>query len=330
MDIKEKIKDFPQSPGIYMMRDDKGNIIYVGKSKSLRDRIKSYFVNSDNHSRKIKRMVKNISDITITTTDTELDALILECEKIQEIKPMYNTLMKKYENYCYIKINSQKGIYIVDHIENDDYIYFGPYTMERKLEEIKNIFIEVYKLPNCQKFTKCIRYDLNKCIGPCRSIENKDLYKDILENIIKILNGKNDEILNILTKQMNDTIQCLNFEEAQRIKKNMDLMNSLFRKQQIITKAVDNKLLIGWIKLNESLVKIYLIGYGKILYSKIIDLNKINDKIKEELTLDIRDRILKEKEKTKEIIDKSSIDFINIIYNYIENNKDINYMYVDL
>ena len=93
MDIKEKIKDFPQSPGIYMMRDDKGNIIYVGKSKSLRDRIKSYFVNSDNHSRKIKRMVKNISDITITTTDTELDALILECEKIQEIKPMYNTCL---------------------------------------------------------------------------------------------------------------------------------------------------------------------------------------------------------------------------------------------
>lgn len=125
---------------------------------------------------------------------------------------------------------------------------------------------------------------------------------------------------------MNDAIQCLNFEEAQRIKKNMDLMNSLFRKQQIITKAEDNKLLIGWIKLNESLVKIYLIGYGKILYSKIIDLNKI----KEELTLDIRDRILKEKEKTKKIIDKSSIDFINIIYNYIENNKDINYMYVDL
>ncbi|MDU4935108.1 MAG: hypothetical protein E6X43_07250, partial [Peptostreptococcaceae bacterium] len=94
--------------------------------------------------------------------------------------------------------------------------------------------------------------------------------------------------------------------------------------------AVDNKLLMGWIKLNESLVKIYFIGYGKILYSKIIDLNKINDKIKEELTLDIRNRILKEKEKTKEIIDKSTIDFINIIYNYIENNKDINYMYVDL
>ena len=89
-------------------------------------------------------------------------------------------------------------------------------------------------------------------------------------------------------------------------------------------------MLIGWIKLNESIVKIYLIGYGKILYSKKVDLNKINDDIKEELTLDIRTRILKEKEKTKEIIDKSTIDFINIIYNYIENNKDINYMYVDL
>ncbi|MGL5692714.1 MAG: GIY-YIG nuclease family protein, partial [Peptostreptococcaceae bacterium] len=110
MDIKEKIKSFPKEPGIYMMLDENNDIIYVGKSKSLRDRVQSYFYNVNNHSRKIKRMVKNIKDIKIIQADTELDALILECKKIHEIKPMYNTLMKKHENYKYLKIDTKDNL----------------------------------------------------------------------------------------------------------------------------------------------------------------------------------------------------------------------------
>ena len=107
MNLKEKIDNLPKTPGIYMMKDKYGDIIYVGKSKKLKERVKSYFVNSKNHSRKVKRMVKNIKDLDVILTDTELDALILECEMIKKIRPMYNKLLKNYENYSYIKINKK-------------------------------------------------------------------------------------------------------------------------------------------------------------------------------------------------------------------------------
>ena len=105
MNLKEKIDNLPKTPGIYMMKDKYGDVIYVGKSKKLKERVKSYFVNSKNHSRKVKRMVKNIEDLDVILTDTELDALILECEMIKKIRPMYNQLLKNHENYSYIKIN---------------------------------------------------------------------------------------------------------------------------------------------------------------------------------------------------------------------------------
>ena len=104
MCLKEKIESLPKTPGIYMMKDKYGDIIYVGKSKKLKERVKSYFINSKNHSRKVKRMVNNICDIDFILTDTELDALLLECEMIKKIRPMYNKLMKNHENYSYIKI----------------------------------------------------------------------------------------------------------------------------------------------------------------------------------------------------------------------------------
>ena len=99
MNLKEKIDNLPKTPGIYMMKDKYGDVIYVGKSKKLKERVKSYFVNSKNHSRKVKRMVKNIEDLDVILTDTELDALILECEMIKKIRPMYNQLLKNHENY---------------------------------------------------------------------------------------------------------------------------------------------------------------------------------------------------------------------------------------
>ena len=128
MDLKEKIESLPKTPGIYMMKDKYGDIIYVGKSKKLKERVKSYFVNSKNHSRKVKRMVNNICDIDFILTDTELDALLLECEMIKKIRPMYNKLMKNHENYSYIKINKNIDypyLQVVKEID-DNSEYSGP------------------------------------------------------------------------------------------------------------------------------------------------------------------------------------------------------------
>ena len=134
MNLKDKIDNMPQCSGIYIMKDAYNNIIYVGKSINLRSRVKSYFRENLNRSRKIERMVKFINDIDYITTDTELDALLLECDYIHNIRPMYNTLMNNYEKYKYIKIdvNSLNLLDVVDD-KDENGIYFGPLSMNKRL-----------------------------------------------------------------------------------------------------------------------------------------------------------------------------------------------------
>lgn len=327
MNLKEKINKFPKVPGIYMMKDKNGDVIYVGKSKKLRDRIKSYFVNSSNHSKKVIRMVKGIYDIEIITTDTELDALLLECEMIKKIRPIYNKLMKNHENYSYMKIYKNLDYPYIDVVRdiNDDNLYFGPYSMERKLEEIKDILVGFYKIRSCKRLIKCVKYDLNQCTGPCRELITKEEYNKILDKVKDTLIGKNKEILKSLENKMRDEILKLNFENASIISNNIDLLKSFLSKQNIINTMNKKERIFAWIKLDENRYKVYIIEYGILKSSKIVetknfDLININD-----LVLEMKEKDIRPKDK-KELINKDYIDFINIIYSYIKNNEEINYI----
>ena len=328
MDLKEKIDNLPKTPGIYMMKDKYGDIIYVGKSKKLKERVKSYFTNSKNHSKKVKRMVKNIEDLDVILTDTELDALLLECEMIKKIRPMYNQLMKNHENYSYIKINKNINYPYIDvskEIE-DDSLYLGPYTMDKKLDEIVNIISREYKIRTCKIMNKCIKYDLNKCVGPCREIISRKDYNIIIDKIINDLNNSNENLINILNKKMQDDISKLNFEKANDINHDISLLKSLSYKQNIINNANENKLILAWINLDNENIKIYIIKGAKLLKSEIIKIEnfKLND-----LIYKIKENILKDNEDIdEEVVDKYYIDFANIVYSYIKNNKDINYKYI--
>lgn len=327
MKLKEKINQFPKTPGIYMMKDKNGDIIYVGKSKKLRDRIKSYFVSSANHSRKITRMVKGIYDIEIITTDTELDALLLECEMIKKIRPIYNKLMKNHENYKYIKVHKNLEYPYIEVVKeiDDDSLYFGPYSMERKIEEIKEILVDFYKIRSCKRFVKCVKYDLNQCIGPCRETISKEEYNKILDKVKDTLMGKNKDILKSLENKMQDEILKLNFEKASIISNKTDLLRSFLSKQNIINTMNKKERIFAWIKLKENKFKVYIIEYGILKSSKIVetknfDLININNLITE-----MKEKDIKPKEK-QNLINKDDIDFINIIYTYIKNHEEINYI----
>ena len=328
MDLKEKIDNLPKTPGIYMMKDKYGDIIYIGKSKKLKERVKSYFTNSKNHSKKVKRMVKNIEDLDVILTDTELDALLLECEMIKKIRPMYNQLMKNHENYSYIKINKNINypyIEVSKEIE-DDSLYLGPYTMDKKLDEIVNIISREYKIRTCKIMNKCIKYDLNKCVGPCREIISRKDYNIIIDKIINDLNNSNENLINILNKKMQDEISKLNFEKANDINNDIALLKSLSYKQNIINNANENNLILAWINLDNENIKIYIIKGAKLLKSEIIKIEnfELND-----LIYKIKENILKDNEDIdEEVVDKYYIDFANIVYSYIKNNKDINYKYI--
>lgn len=328
MNLKDKINSFPKTPGIYMMKDKYGDVVYVGKSKKLKERVKSYFVNSKNHSRKVKRMVKNIYDIEIILTDTELDALLLECELIKEIRPMYNQLMKNHENYSYIKVdkNIEYPYLEVAKEIDDDSVYLGPYTMDKKLDEIINIISREYKIRTCKIMNKCIKYDLNKCIGPCRDTMNKEEYNKLIDEIINDLNNSSENLITILNEKMQDEISNLNFEKAKDINHEIGLLKSLSHKQDIINNANENKLILAWINLNNENIKIYLIKGAKLLKSEIIN---IEDFELNNLIYKIKEKIIRNEENTdEELVDKYYIDFANIVYSYIKSNKDINYKYI--
>ena len=263
-------------------------------------------------------MIKNISHIEIIKTDTEFDALFLECKNIHKLKPMYNTLLKNYDKYKYICLDEKDHniIKIKSEIE-DDGIYFGPYSFKKKLETIKEIIIKIYKLPICKKQNKCIRYDLNKCIGVCRGNIENDKRLDIVKNIKDNLNGKSNFVIEKLNEEMNIKIQNLKFEEAAKIKEEIDLFSAIVKKQKHLLNL--NRDIVFWIKIKDYKYKIYYITSFEINYEKIIDarypsqIKNVADEIKD---------IISQKKGEKSALEKEKIDYINIINQYIKNTKD--------
>lgn len=322
----DELNELPNSPGIYFMKDEGDFVIYVGKSKNLKNRVKSYFFKGGGHSRKIKRMIKNVSHVDIIRTDTEFDALLLECRYIHEIKPMYNTLLKNYDKYKYLSLNqkSHNLIEVKDDID-DDGIYFGPYSFGRKMTAIKDILVKVYKLPICSRPNKCIRYDLGKCIAPCRGNVNETLKYSTIKNIESDLNGKSNFVVRQLKKEMNSQIENLNFEKAAVIKEEIDLFSSIVRKQKNLLNLKRN--IVFWMKMDEFKYKIYYISMFEVKYEKILDTKNLSRETVDKIKREIKELILKEG-KSDRIIKKEEIDYINIVNEYIKNTEDRGYIIV--
>lgn len=323
MNLKNKIDNMPQCSGIYIMKDAYNNIIYVGKSINLRSRVKSYFRENLNRSRKIERMVKFINDIDYITTDTELDALLLECDYIHNIRPMYNTLMNNYEKYKYIKIdvNSLNLLDVVDD-KDENGIYFGPFSMNKRLFALREFLLDYFKLPICNTKTKCIRHNIKKCIGPCRVNTEKE-YKEIYNILLDTFQGK-DDLIKELEETMKKESSSLNFEKALQIKNNVELIKSISHKQNAFDLLKKNPKLILWIKMDEKNYKLYFINGISVEFSDIINLDKFKDEDRNNLINKITKLRLNDDKKV--IYNKSYIDYINIIYSYIYKNEKINYI----
>lgn len=325
MNLKDKIDKMPECAGIYIMKDAYNNIIYVGKSINLKSRVKSYFRENVNRSRKIERMVKFINDIDYITTDTELDALLLECDYIHNIRPMYNTLMNNYEKYKYIKLDAKSLnlIDVADDKENEG-TYFGPFSMNKRLFTLRDFLLDYFKLPTCNTKTKCIRYNIDKCIGTCR-INTKEKYKEIYKVLLEAFEGK-DDLIKSLEEKMVEESSKLNFEKAMEIKNNMELLKSISYKQSTFYLFEKNPKLLLWIKINDKNYKLYLINKIHVEFTQIINVDEFDAEKRNALI----NRIEKFKLNNKDdnLYDKSYIDYINIIYSYIYKNEKINYIHL--
>lgn len=276
--LKNIVSDIPLNPGIYMMKNIDNEIIYVGKAKSLRKRVRQYFSKSPKTIR-IEKMVSQIENIEYIVTDNELEALVLECNYIKENMPKYNVMLKDDKSYPYIKITIREKyprIYITRRKLDDKNLYFGPYTdvgaARSAVETIKEIFPVKRCKTNFEKKTKtkvpCLYYYIGRCLGPCINELSLNEYKEMINQIVMFLNGNSNEIKNIITKDIDKCINNLEFEKAAKLKNRLDSINRLTLKQQVDNINETNSDIWGYVykmKEKELYIQVFKIRNYKLL-----------------------------------------------------------------
>jgi len=279
-DIKEKLKKLPLCPGVYLMKDKDGNIIYVGKSKALKNRVSQYFQDSKNHSAKTVSMVSNVYDFDYIITDTEAEALALECNLIKKHMPKYNILLKDDKQYPYIKITSNEDfprIFITRKVSKDGATYFGPYmsafSIKNALETIKKIFMVrscTLKLPaEIGKKRPCLYYHIKQCCAPCTGKISKEDYNAIFHQISDVLKGNYKQINKLLTDRMEEASENLEFEKAAVLRDKILALKELSNEQKI-SSANDNSYdVIGiYEDLLDSCIEVFYVRQGKVVMSE--------------------------------------------------------------
>ncbi len=244
--IKEKLNKLPQKPGVYMMKDAGGRIVYVGKAKILRNRVRQYFQSSANHSVKTQVMVSKIADLDYIICDSEMEALVLESNLIKENKPRYNILLKDDKHYPYIKITFNEEyprMLFVRRIENDGAKYFGPYPGGYSIKETMKLLKDIFLIPHCSKqFPRdlkkdrpCLYYAMGRCSAPCQGNTSKSEYRKIFKSIAAFLEGKDEEVIRSLEEEMKEASQKLEFERAALLRDRMLSVQKLGQEQKVIT-----------------------------------------------------------------------------------------------
>src|SRR6056297_3990275 len=211
-EIKIELNKLPESPGVYMMKDDMDNIIYVGKAKNLKKRVRQYF-HSSGHSLKISKMITKIKSFEYIITDNEIEALILESNLIKKNRPKYNTLLMDDKHYPYIKVTVKEDfprIFKVRKIQKNKNKYFGPYVNTYSVNKTIEALRDIFKIRTCRINIKkgherkrpCLNYYIKRCYGPCVGKINKEEYRKMIGEALNILDGKEDRIIRILEEKM--------------------------------------------------------------------------------------------------------------------------------
>ncbi len=277
-DIKAHLKTLPDSPGVYIMKDKYDNVIYVGKAVSLKNRVRQYFQSSKNHADKVKSMVKNISSFEYIMTDSELEALILECNLIKKYKPKYNVLLRDDKTYPYIKVTvneSYPRVIKTRRILKDGAKYFGPYSNVSAVNDTLEAIRNIYQLRTCnididkairQGNRPCLNYHIKRCTGPCTGRVDRAEYMDMVNEITLFLSGKQENLINTMTQRMKYYSDNLMFEEAAKFRDKISSLNDVIEKQKIsnVQNNSDQDVIAMSNTEDEACVQVFFIRNGKI------------------------------------------------------------------
>ena len=335
-DIQEHLKQLPSEPGVYLMKDKFNNIIYVGKAKVLKNRVRQYFQSSKNHSSKVKSMVKNIDRFEYIITDSELEALILECNLIKKYKPKYNVLLRDDKTYPYIKVTTNEDfprVLKVRKVIKDKAKYFGPYTNTTAVNDTLDIIKSIYPIRTCnidiEKAIKtnmrpCLNLHIKRCVGPCAGNITKEEYNKMIEEILLFLSGKEEKLIDILKEKMNKCAMDFNFEEAAVYRDKIKSLEDMMEKQKIDASTSDlNQDIIAMARAHdEACVQVFFVRNGKIVGREHFILEGVMDSTRESILGSFVKQFYMEQEYIpKEIIIEDEIEDSFILEEWLSAKK---------
>ena len=269
--IQEQLKLLPTNPGVYLMKNEQAKIIYVGKAINLKNRVKSYFQSSKNHSPKVKSMVEKICDFEYIITANEIEALILECNLIKKYRPKYNISLRDDKTYPYIKVTLNEDyptVSITRKILKDGAKYFGPYTSAGAVHEVLNLLKKLFQIRSCRQMnTKrpCLEFHIKRCLAPCTGRVAKSEYREMIKSLCLFLEGRNEVVLKELTSRMQIAAENFQFELAAKLRDQVLAIEKISAKQNIIIGSSDQDIIGIARKADEACIQIFFIRSGKMI-----------------------------------------------------------------
>ena len=288
-DFQHQLKILPDKPGVYIMKNSLGEVIYVGKAKVLKNRVRQYFQNSKNHSEKVRAMVKNIAEFEYIVTDSEMEALILECNLIKKYSPRYNIALKDDKFYPFIKITINEDfprVYVTRNFAKDGNRYFGPYTNGTAVYEVMGLIKKLFPLRTCKKAIveggeptrACLNYHINLCKAPCAGYISKAEYWEMIDEIINILNGTDTSIIKKLKLEMEKAAEELEFEKAAKIRDRILAIELISEKQKMFTvKEGDEDFIVLYTDEKDGCAQVFFVREGKVTGREHFMIENISD-----------------------------------------------------
>lgn len=275
--IEEELKKLPARPGVYIMHDERDDIIYVGKAISLKNRVRQYFQSSRNKSPKIIQMVQRIRRFEYIVTDSELEALVLECNLIKEHRPKYNTMLKDDKTYPFIKVTLGEEfprVLFSRTMKKDKSKYFGPYTSAGAVKDTIELINKIYHLRSCSKSLPrdigkerpCLYYHIGQCKAPCQGNITREEYRKLLDGAMEFLNGNHGPVVDMLTQRMNEASENMDFEKAIEYRDLIRSVHQVSERQKITHEDGEDKDILALaMEGNDGVMQVFFIRGGKMI-----------------------------------------------------------------
>ena len=276
-DIQEELKKLPGKPGVYIMHDDRDAIIYVGKAISLKNRVRQYFQSSRNKGAKIEQMVSRISRFEYIVTDSELEALVLECNLIKEHRPKYNTMLTDDKTYPFIKVTTSEDyprVLFSRSMKKDKNKYYGPYTSAGAVNNTIDLIHKIYKIRTCSRKLPrdignerpCLNYHIKQCNAPCQGYISREDYRKSVDEVLGFLNGNYSPVVKMLERRMNEAAEQMDFEAAIEQRELLKSVKMIAQKQKITNSDGEDKDIIALaVQESDAVVQMFFIRGGRMI-----------------------------------------------------------------